>query len=161
MEKTVKLQWNAQRGSVQKRQNKGRPPEALFGLRTLPMTPAKAVFIYILGGIVGTVYETALNFVRGDGFVYCNGSLFTLFNPVYGFGAIVIVAALGQYKSPLAIFGVGTLMGAAVEYLLSLLEEAFLGTRSWDYSDLPLNINGRITVPIALGWGLILSLIHI
>lgn len=40
----------------------------------------KAVYIYMLGGLVGTIWETLLNFARGRGFVYCNGSILTPFN---------------------------------------------------------------------------------
>ena len=48
----------------------------------------KAVYIYMLGGLVGTIWETLLNFARGRGFVYCNGSILTPFNFVYKYGAI-------------------------------------------------------------------------
>ena len=44
------------------------------------MTFSKIVILYMLGGLVGTVWETLLNLARGRGFVYCNGSIFTPFN---------------------------------------------------------------------------------
>ena len=52
----------------------------------------KAIFIYMLGGLVGTLWETILNLCRGRGFVFCNGSILTPFNFVYGVGALVIIA---------------------------------------------------------------------
>lgn len=115
----------------------------------------KLVFVYMLAGLVGTVYETLLNLARGDGFVMCNGSLFTLFNPIYGFGGIMIIIATASYKKPIVVFGVGAFIGAAVEYLLSFFEEVIMGTRSWDYSDLSMNIHGRTTLPLALLWGVL------
>lgn len=42
-----------------------------------------------------------------------------------------------------------------VEYGLSLFQEYVLGSRSWDYSARPLNINGRTTIPYMLVWGIL------
>lgn len=120
-----------------------------------PLGFYKAVCIYMIGGLVGTLWETILNFFCGNGFVWCNGSLFTPFNFVYGTGALVIIACLRNRRNPLVVFFTGALCGGAVEYLSSLLEETVLGTRSWDYSDLTLNINGRTTLPYMAFWGLL------
>lgn len=115
----------------------------------------RAVFIYMLGGLVGTVWETVLNLCRGRGFVYCNGSLFTPFNMVYGFGALVIIGCLHNRKTWGEVYLIGAVGGGAVEYVLSFLEETVLGTRSWDYSAKPLNINGRTTLVYMAFWGLL------
>ena len=115
----------------------------------------KAVCVYLLGGLVGTVWETVLNFVNGNGFVYCNGSLFTPFNFVYGFGALVIFLLMQNQTSLLKVYLLGFFGGGAVEYFLSFLEEKLLGTRSWNYDDYFLNINGRTTVPYMAVWGLL------
>ena len=48
------------------------------------------------------------------------------------------------------MFLIGALGGGAVEYILSVLEELVLGTRSWDYSAYFLNIGGRTTLPYML-----------
>lgn len=68
------------------------------------MNVYKAVMIYLLGGIVGTLWETLLNFMRGDGFVFCNGSLFTPFNFVYGFGALFIILCLRKQTKIWQVF---------------------------------------------------------
>ena len=109
----------------------------------------------MLGGLVGTVCETLLNLARGRGFVYCNGSIFTPFNFVYGVGAIVIVLGLGNFQKWWQVYLIGAAGGGIVEYALSFLEEIVLGTRSWDYSGKLLNINGRTTLPYMAFWGLL------
>ena len=38
----------------------------------------------------------------------------------------------------------GFLVGSVVEYGCSWIQEALFGSRSWDYSSMPLNLNGRI-----------------
>ena len=45
---------------------------------------AEYVFIYMLGGLVGSIHEMLLNLVKGKGFTFCNGSILTPFNFVYG-----------------------------------------------------------------------------
>lgn len=109
----------------------------------------------MLGGLVGTVWETVLNLCCGHGFVYCNGSIFTPFNFVYGVGALAIIACLRNQTKWWEVYLTGAVGGGAVEYILSFLEEKILGTRSWDYSDKPLNLNGRTTLIYMAVWGLL------
>lgn len=116
---------------------------------------SKIVFIYMLGGLVGTLWETILNLCRGRGFVFCNGSIFTPFNFVYGVGAIVIIVCLRTQTKWWQVYLIGAFGGGAVEYILSFLEEKILGTRSWDYSKKLLNINGRTTLIYMAFWGLL------
>lgn len=116
----------------------------------------KCVFAYVLGGVVGTLWETVLNYCKGNGFVYCNGSIFTPINFVYGFGALVIwIFLANSNRKPYMTYIYGAIGGGVVEYLLNFLEEKILGARSWDYSNEFLNINGRTTIPFMLFWGLL------
>ena len=55
---------------------------------------AEYVFIYMLGGLVGSIHEMLLNLVKGKGFMFCNGSIITPFNFVYGAGAVFIIMLL-------------------------------------------------------------------
>lgn len=129
------------------RKNRGRFRSLDFG---------KCVFAYVLGGVVGTLWETVLNFCKGNGFVYCNGSIFTPINFVYGFGALVIwIFLANSNRKPYMTYIYGAIGGGTVEYLLNFLEEKILGARSWDYSNEFLNINGRTTIPFMLFWGLL------
>ncbi|MEZ3420895.1 MAG: putative ABC transporter permease [Eubacterium sp.] len=119
------------------------------------MKLCRLVFIYVLGGLVGTLWETFLNFINGNGFVYCNGSIFTPVNFVYGFGAVIIVACLHSQTEWWRVYLIGAVGGGVVEYLLNFLEEKLLGTRSWNYDGKTLNINGRTTLPYMAVWGLL------
>lgn len=47
----------------------------------------------------------------------------------------------------------GFLAGSVIEYLVSLFGEMILHVKWWDYSDMPLNINGRICVFFSFFWG--------
>ena len=81
-------------------------------------------------------------------------------DPVYGGGACMLTVALYKlYKlSDTLVFIIGAVIGAFFEYICSWAQETFLGTVSWDYSDMPLNIGGRTCLLYALFWGF-LSLI--
>ena len=84
----------------------------------------KCVFAYVLGGVVGTLWETVLNFCKGNGFVYCNGSIFTPINFVYGFGALIIwIFLANSNRKPYITYIYGAIGGGIVEYLLNFLEE--------------------------------------
>ena len=49
----------------------------------------------------------------------------------------------------------GTLVGSIVEYVCSWAQEMAFGSRSWDYSTKPFNLNGRICLMYSLLWGLL------
>lgn len=52
-----------------------------------------------------------------------------------------------------ALFLGGFIIGSVIEYLVSLIGEMILGVKWWDYSDMPLNINGRVCVYFSIFWG--------
>lgn len=122
----------------------------------------KLFFIFLIASVIGTIYEDVLVFVRtfletGTGvWMTHRGVIYGPFNVIYGFGAALMCWLLLRkpYKN-WQVFLYSALMGGAVEYLLSLGQELVIGTRSWDYSGLWLNINGRTTLPIMLIWGLL------
>lgn len=120
----------------------------------------KLFFIFLIASVIGTIYEDLLIFVRtfletGVGvWMTHRGVIYGPFNVIYGFGAALMCWLLLRkpYKN-WQIFLYSALMGGAVEYLLSLGQELVVGTRSWDYSNQILDINGRTTLPIMLIWG--------
>lgn len=113
------------------------------------------VYLFLAGGLGGTVYELFLTLVLCGVLEDRSGSVLTPFNYTYGFGAAAIFLAARRLRNPVSVFAVGCVLGGAVEYGISLVQEYVLGSRSWDYSARPLNINGRTTVPYMLVWGLL------
>lgn len=117
------------------------------------LTWSKLVLTYIIGGTIGTVWEICLHLYNHHEFEFRNGSFFTPFNPVYGFGLCAIILFLHKLRSSKQIFAVGAVVGGVAEYSLSFLQEKLLGSKSWDYSNRFLNINGRTTIPYCIFWG--------
>lgn len=113
------------------------------------------IYLFCIGGFVGTVYEVLLNWILHGFLQDRSGSILTPFNYVYGTGALLLFLCLSRLKKPRSVFLAGGLFGGALEFGLSVFQEAVFGSRSWDYSSKWLNIGGRTTLPYMLVWGLL------
>ena len=47
------------------------------------------------------------------------------------------------------------IVGSVVEYICSWGQELVFGSRSWDYSQMPFNLNGRICLMYSILWGVL------
>lgn len=122
----------------------------------------KLFWIFLFGCIFGAYYEQILNMVIHYNYHHeivwqlRRGVIYGPISPIYGMGAVLLISILGRKKRPdwQTVF-YGALLGGGFEYLISFLQEMFLGTVSWDYTNEFLNINGRTTIPFAFVWGLL------
>ena len=121
----------------------------------------KLFFIFVIGSIIGVLYEEILNTVKiylatGDiVWELRRGVIYGPFNPLYGLGAVLVVYLLVRPNySNIKTFIYGGLLGGTLEYSISLLQEIFTHTTSWDYSNHFLNIGGRTTIPFLIAWGI-------
>lgn len=85
--------------------------------------------------------------------------------PIYGFGAVSVIAALSPYRRQLLLlfvlsFLIATLLEGATGFVLDRL----FHHKWWDYSDKPFNIGGYVCLRFSVLWGLacvvIIRLIH-
>lgn len=109
-------------------------------------------FVYsFLGWLIETIYAI---FVHGH-FVK-RGFLFGPLCPIYGFGAVILIMATKKlYKKPFLKFLIATVAFTLFEYIVSFLLEMLFGLRWWDYSNDFLNIQGRVSLPYSIFWGVI------
>lgn len=122
----------------------------------------KLFWIFLFGCIFGAYYEQILNMVIHYNYHHeivwqlRRGVIYGPISPIYGMGAVLLISILGRKKrSDWQTVFYGALLGGGFEYLISFLQEMFLGTVSWDYTNEFLNINGRTTIPFAFVWGLL------
>lgn len=121
----------------------------------------KLFIIFIIGCLFGNYYEMILNLVRHyiqDGSIFWEvrrGVIYGPFSPIYGAGAVIMTYFLADrnYKWYQVLL-YGSFLGGTCEYIIGFLQETFVGTISWDYSNYFLDINGRTTIPIMFLWGL-------
>ncbi len=115
----------------------------------------KVVAVFLVGSLVGTVYEEVLHLVREGYYENRSGVLYGPFNPLYGAGYVLMLYALKPFRRWYVALLAGALLGGAFEYAANLGQEFFTGRVSWDYEGRLLNINGRTTVPYSLFWGVL------
>ncbi|MCR5748277.1 MAG: putative ABC transporter permease [Lachnospiraceae bacterium] len=125
------------------------------------MIVSQYAIAFMFFSFLGWVYEC----------IYCTfkskhwenrGFLFGPVCPIYGFSIVVAMFLFGHvpllkqgYASPVwLVFIICALGSAVVEYSTSYILERIFHAVWWDYSEVPLNINGRICVPATCGFGI-------
>lgn len=119
------------------------------------MNVYKLLLICYIGSFFGVLIEMLWCLVTNGYLESRAGLVWGPFNLLYGVGAVVMTFMLYPIRnhSQWVAFAGGFLVGSLVEYLCSFLQEMLFGSRSWDYSHLPFQINGRICLFYSLMWG--------
>ena len=82
------------------------------------------------------------------------GFLFGPICPIYGFGMLIIIFMLSQYKdNTIKLFFVSAIVLTYLEYATSYLLDSFFHLKWWDYTSDLFNINGRISLYYSIAWG--------
>lgn len=118
-------------------------------------------FVY---GFLGWCTEVAFAACKEKKFVnrgFLNGPIC----PIYGIGVGVVVQFLTPYKDNLLLLYITSIvMVTALEWLTGFILEKIFHNKWWDYSDMPLNLNGYVCLLFSLIWGvacvLIVDFIH-
>lgn len=117
----------------------------------------KLCLILIIGSFAGVAIELLWCLITNGYLESRSGLVYGPFNMLYGVGAAVLSVALYRFRNRgrwLSFLG-GFVVGSVVEYLCSLFQEMLLGSRSWDYSGMPFNLNGRICLLYSIFWGIL------
>lgn len=128
--------------------NKGEKKEVLNKL-------VKVFWVFIIGSVIGYVLEMIVGLVQNGHFVSRQGLLIGPFIQVYGLGLVTYYLVISKIKDKnnVKIFILSMILGGVIEYLFSFFQEKLFETISWDYSNLPFNINGRTSFLHCLYWG--------
>lgn len=109
---------------------------------------------FIIYSVIGYIIETLFGIVTKGLWESRQSFLYGPFCGVYGLGAVIMIVFLQYFKkNNNSLFWGGFLIGSIVEYVISLIGEIVFHAIWWDYSDMPLNINGRICVYFSIFWG--------
>ena len=113
------------------------------------------IFAYfIIYSVIGYIIETVFGMMTKGVWESRQSFLYGPFCAIYGLGAVVMILSLQYFnKNYNTLFIGGFIVGSIVEYIVSWYGDIFLNVKWWDYSDMPLNINGRICVFFSLFWG--------
>lgn len=113
------------------------------------------IFAYfIIYSVAGYIIETLFGMITKGVWESRQSFLYGPFCSIYGLGAVVMIMSLQYFnQNNHRLFVGGFIVGSIVEYLVSWYGDIFLHIKWWDYSNMPLNINGRICVFFSLFWG--------
>ena len=110
------------------------------------------IVLFVISSLLGFAVETLWCFIR-HGYIESRKSLVLGHMSIaYGMGAVLLTLILihFQNQSWLKIFLISFVTGTVTEYICSLGQEIIFGSVAWDYSHLPLNINGRVCLIYSL-----------
>lgn len=117
----------------------------------------KLFWIFFICCFLGVVVETIWCLLTRHTLESRTGLVLGPFNPVYGFGGVLITLCLIRLRNrrDIWIFLGGMVLGGVFEYGCSLFQEFAFGTVSWDYTGSQLSIGGRTDLMYSFFWGLL------
>ena len=113
----------------------------------------KLVIYFVIYAFIGWVCEEVFCVIYTHEFVK-RGFLFGPICPIYGYGAIILILFLKDYKNkPIKLFFVAAIVFSIFEYITDFFLQALFAAKWWDYTGQFLNLNGRITLSFSIIWG--------
>ena len=114
----------------------------------------KILAYFIIYSFIGYIIETLFGMVTKGVWESRQSFLYGPFCGIYGLGAVIMIIFLQYFnQNNNRLFIGGFIIGSIVEYIVSWFGDTFMHIKWWDYSNMPLNINGRICVFFSLFWG--------
>lgn len=111
---------------------------------------------FIIYSMLGYIIETIFGIITKGTWESRQSFLYGPFCGIYGLGAIVMILSLQYFnQNNNRLFIAGFIVGSITEYFVSWYGDVFLNVKWWDYSHMPLNLNGRICVYFSIFWGLL------
>ena len=111
---------------------------------------------FIVYSILGYVIETLYGLLTKGVIESRQSILYGPFCCIYGLGAICLLCIpKSAKKNNWTLFIAGFIIGSVVEYVVSCVGEVIFNIKWWDYSNFPLNINGRVCVYFSIFWGIL------
>lgn len=142
---------------LRKKQAAGRTlsSEEIPGFFARGVNRYKLFWVFFLASFLGAMAETLFMLLTRGELQNRSGVIYGQFSLVWGLGAALFTLCFQRLERAGAggIFLLGALLGGGYEYLCSWVQEVLFGACFWDYSHLPLNINGRVSLIFAAFWG--------
>ena len=110
---------------------------------------------FVIYSFLGWVLESTVRTICERKMIN-TGFLIGPFCPIYGFGAIIMILFLNEFKSnSILLFFISFIVLTLWEYIVGVLLEKFFSTKYWDYSDHKFNYKGRICLINSIAWGIL------
>ena len=160
-EETKKLEES---GKPEKTENCGEPGDLEEPGKPVRRTADEYFLYFMMYSVIGWLYEVFLEVCVYQWGFSNRGVLFGPYCVVYGFGALVLIAALSGLQkkricmgrvsvTPVLVFAGIVILTTAIELAASYLMEWTLGGWQWDYDRFAFNFQGRIALNPSLRFG--------
>ena len=132
----------------------------------MSLTPYDICCFFLIYSFLGWVIEVVFHVVVG-GKIINRGFLNGPICPVYGFGMICVLLIYNLVGSDntFIVFLEGLVFTTLIELIAGFILDKFFHARWWDYSSMPLNLNGYICLGFSIIWGLavvfVIKLVHV
>ena len=103
-----------------------------------------------LGWCLESIYKTILLKTPTN-----SGFLYGPFCPMYGLGAIMMLALCSFTNNILVLFLIAFIFFSIWEYIVAVILEKLFKTKYWDYSSLKFNFQGRVCLKNSIYWGIL------
>src|SRR5574344_2088721 len=117
----------------------------------------KVAVLFIIAGFLGDVVETIFCRIALGEWMCRSSVVWGPFNIVWALAMAVLTVIFHQFRnrSIWFLFLLGTVLGGIYEYICSVFTEIVFDEVFWDYSYLPLSLNGRINLFFCFIWGIV------
>lgn len=106
---------------------------------------------------LGWGMEVILKLIQYKRFIN-RGFLIGPYCPIYGAGVLIMTlcigGTIGSYQGYILTFGLAFVLCGVLEFMVSFVMEKLFHARWWDYSQKPLNLQGRIWIGNLILFGL-------
>ncbi|MEG0249979.1 MAG: putative ABC transporter permease [Peptostreptococcus sp.] len=112
------------------------------------------IMYFFIYAFLGWLVEVSYHALKCGKFIN-RGMLAGAVCPIYGFGAVIIVYFLEPVKDNIFLLFIGSaILCSVLEYLAGLILDKLFHKRWWDYSDVPFNLGGYISLQFTVYWGI-------
>ncbi len=113
---------------------------------------------FAIFSFIGWAWESVYYTIQQGEWVN-SGFLSTCFCPIYGLGSLIALWALGRIENSFLLFFAAMIIMTVFEYIISWGLEKLFHQRWWDYTNWPLNINGRVCIISGMAFGIMVVLL--
>ena len=123
-------------------------------------------FFFVIYSIAGWIIEVVYHAII-KGIIVNRGFLNGPVCPVYGFGmiSVILIYNLVGSDNTIVVFFEGMIFTTLIELVAGFILDKCFHARWWDYSSMPLNLNGYICLGFSIIWGLavvfVVKLVHV
>lgn len=115
----------------------------------------KIFWIFMFGCFLGSLLETVWCLIKDKKLKRRKDLIYGYFTSMYGIAGsiIVLVVELFYIENIFLIFLISIIVSGLVEYFTSFIQEKSMGILFWDYSEMRLNLHGRVNFCYLMAFG--------